>query len=101
MSGPHALKCYCDGPDEVIDPICINNQRHPCVIISTPSFVECSVNRFRCSDEYVFVIMETVSAVIRASTNYMLQMSVRCYEYSYPVVMNKRRQALSFGPSRR
>jgi hypothetical protein len=23
MSGPHALKCYCDGPDEVIDPIWI------------------------------------------------------------------------------
>lgn len=43
MSGPHALKCYCDGPDEVIDPIWINNQRHPCVIFSSPSFVECSV----------------------------------------------------------
>lgn len=80
MSVPHALKCYRDGPDEVIDLICINNQRHPCVIISSPSFVECSVItacRFRCSDEYAFVIMETVSAVIRASTNYMLQVSVQ------------------------
>lgn len=70
MSGPHALKrlkCHCDGPDEVIDRICINNQRHQCVVISSPSFVEYSINRNRCSDEYVSVIMETVSAVIRAS----------------------------------
>ena len=74
MSGLHTLKCHRDGPDEVIDRI---NQRHPCVIISTSSFVERSVNRFRCSDGYLFVIMETVSAVIRASTNYMLQVSVR------------------------
>jgi hypothetical protein len=101
MSGLHALKSYCDGPDEVMDHICINNQRHPYVIISSPSFAECRVNRFRCSDVYVFVIMETVSAVIRASTNYTLQVSVLCYEYSYPVVMNKRRQALSSVPSRR
>ena len=77
MSGLHTLKCHRDGPDEVIDRICINNQRHPCVIISSSSFVEYSVNRFRCSDGYLFVIMETVSAVIRASTNYMLQVSVR------------------------
>ena len=68
-AGPHALKCYCDGPDEVIDLIWLIQSTSSVRDYLLTVIRRMQRNRFRCSDEYAFVIIETVSAVIRASTN--------------------------------